>query len=179
MKLSTSTNTLSNIKQGFSSSTTSTFKDFKELNIAIWRNPQIVERIVHAANGTKPQSILRQYTLSQASRLLGRSEEAFRIFLWENGIQADGEVNGKPFYSEALLDLIESHGYLFEYSKKWRQIGHHDEAERLHAEARRVFGESLLGDESMTERDSIPSAQQFTQDWVAITEPVDAAGISI
>ena len=179
MNLSTSTNTLSNITQGFNSSATSTYKDFKVLNIAIWRNPQIVERILHADNGSKPQSILRLYTLSQASRLLGRSEEAFRIFLWENGIQADEEVNGKPFYSEALLDLIESHGYLFEYSKKWRQIGHHDEAEKLHAEARRVFGESLLGHDGRTRRDPVPSARQFTQDWIAITEPVDAARISI
>jgi len=165
MNLSTPKKSFSNSKH----STVSIFKGFKELNFAIWKNPKIAESVLPSGNGTTIQKIVRQYTLPQASKYLGKSEAYFRLFLWENGIAADGQNNGSAIFSEDLLDLIDSHGYLFDYAKKWRLIGHHAEADKLLQEAREVFGllPSENGDAAPKKmvKSRIPVIPEYTEDW--------------
>lgn len=166
MNFSTPTNSFGNTKK----STVSIFKGFKELNLAIWRNPEIAESVLPSSNGTTTQKIVRQYTLPQASRYLGKTEAHFRLFLWENGIAADGQNNGAPIFSEDLLDLIDSHGYLFEYAKKWRLIGYHAEADRLLQKAREVFSISFpANDGAVSKKGSkknLPVILEYMEDWV-------------
>ena len=166
MNFSIPTNSFGNTKK----STASTFKGFKELNLAIWRNPEIAESVLPSSNGTTTPKIVRQYTLPQASRYLGKTEAHFRLFLWENGIAADGHNDGAPIFSEDLLDLIDSHGYLFEYAKKWRLVGHHAEADKLLQEAREVFGISSPENEGVVSKKSgkkhLPVIPEYTEDWV-------------
>ena len=170
MNLSTPKKSFSNSKH----STVSIFKGFKELNFAIWKNPKIAESVLPSGNGTTIQKIVRQYTLPQASKYLGKSEAYFRLFLWENGIVADGQNNGSAIFSEDLLDLIDSHGYLFDYAKKWQRIGHHAEADKLLQEAREVFGlpslESSASVSKRKEKKRMPVIPEYTEDWVNAPE---------
>jgi len=163
MNFSTNTNTISHSKTAPSS----IYKGFKELGFAIWRNPQLARALLPVSGGNKPERIVRQYTLPQAAAYLGKTEAAFRLFLWENGIAADEENNGSPVFSEDLLDLIESYGYLFDYSKKWRQTGHPKEADKLLKEAREIFGvtESIHSIHKSRPPKRIPEVPEYTEDW--------------
>ncbi len=179
MNFSTSTKTFGNI------TSSSIYKGFKELKFAIWKNPQLAETILHSSSGNVSQDLVRQYTLTQASRYLGKSEAAFRLFLWENEITADGESNGTPLFSEDLLSLIESYGYLFDYSKKWRQTGHHAEADNLLKEAREIFGINSSAKAApkakakRKEKKSLPIVPEYTEDWVSLYEESEPAPVYI
>ena len=136
MNLSTPTKTLGNI----SSTKSPVFKDFRELSLAIWKDHNLAEAIIQTSDGEEPQIIVRYYNLTYASRYLGKTEAALRLFLWENGLSPDVKSEGTPLFSEDFLDLIDAYGYLFDYSKKWRQSGHHEEADNLIKEAHAAFG---------------------------------------
>jgi hypothetical protein len=178
MNFSRPTNSLGNTKN----STAPIFKGFKELNLAIWKNPEIAASVLPSSNGTKTQKIVRQYTLPQASQYLGKTEASFRLFLWKNGIAADGQNNGSPIFSEDLLDLIDSYGYLFDYAKKWRLTGHHAEADKLLQEAQGVFGITPFAkDESASKKKKsrFPVIPEYTEDWLNIPEESMATPVYI
>lgn len=165
MNLSTPTNSIRNTKR----STLATFKGFKELNLAIWTNPNLEVSVLPSINGAKSQRVVREYTLSQASTYLGKTEANFRLFLIENGIRSDGEHNGTPLFSEDLLDLIESHGYLFDYAKKWRVIGHHDEADKILQAAQDAFSLNALASSANLSKKRVKKRfskiHENTEDW--------------
>jgi len=136
MNLSTPTKSLGNIN----TTKSPVFKDFRELSFAIWKDHDLAEAVIQTSDGDKPQTIVRHYNLTHASRYLGKTEAALRLFLWENDLSPDVESEGTPLFSEDFLDLIDAYGYLFDYSKKWRQSGHHEEANNLLKEAHAAFG---------------------------------------
>jgi hypothetical protein len=136
MNLSTPTKTLGTIN----TTKSPVFKDFRELSFAIWKDHDLAEAVIQTSVGEEPQTIVRHYNLTHASRYLGKTEAALRLFLWENDLSPDVENGGTPLFSEDFLDLIDAYGYLFDYSKKWRQSGHHDEADNLLKEAHAAFG---------------------------------------
>jgi hypothetical protein len=114
------------------------FKDFKELTPALWQDSSLSQSISQNSNGEVRQP--RYYGIVHASVYLGKSEGAFRQFLAESGLKPDVTVNGREYFSEEYLDLIESYGYLFESSKIWRKTGHHEQADHLRREAELIFG---------------------------------------
>ena len=176
MNFSTPSNSFGNTAVDSSS----IFKNFKDLKLAIWKNPEIARRVLRKSEVSAPEKIVRQYTLDQASKFLGKTEAAFRLFLWENGISADGESNGNPLFSEDLLDLIDSHGYLFDYAKKWRLIGHHVEAERYRKEANKIFEISFVEQESYQRksRRHVAANPEYIEDWGGVSEDPELSTVS-
>jgi hypothetical protein len=97
---------------------------------------------------------------------LGKTEAALRLFLWENGLFPDVTSERTPLFSEDFLDLIDAYGYLFDYSKKWRQAGHHEEADNLLKEAHAVFGLAASPTRHTTSKKKVsPVIPESTEDW--------------
>jgi len=162
MNLSTPTKTLGTIN----TTKSPVFKDFRELSFAIWKDHNLAEDVIQTSVGEEPQTIVRHYNLTHASRYLGKTEAALRLFLWENDLSPDVENGGTPLFSEDFLDLIDAYGYLFDYSKKWRQSGHHDEADNLLKEAHAAFGLPAAPARSTTSKKKAPLViPDATEDW--------------
>ena len=162
MNLSTPTKTLGTIN----TTKSPVFKDFRELSFAIWKDHNLAEAVIQTSVGEEPQTIVRHYNLTHASRYLGKTEAALRLFLWENDLSPDVENGGTPLFSEDFLDLIDAYGYLFDYSKKWRQSGHHDEADNLLKEAHAAFGLPAAPARSTTSKKKAPLViPDATEDW--------------
>jgi len=162
MNLSTPTKTLGTIN----TTKSPVFKDFRELSFAIWKDHDLAEAVIQTSVGEEPQTIVRHYNLTHASRYLGKTEAALRLFLWENDLSPDVENGGTPLFSEDFLDLIDAYGYLFDYSKKWRQSGHHDEADNLLKEAHAAFGLPAAPARSTTSKKKAPLViPDATEDW--------------
>ncbi len=167
MKFSTPTKTIGNI----TTKQPSVFKNFKELSFAIWKNPNLAGSFIQPDTGKQPEDIVRHYNLTHASRYLGKSEAALRLFLWENSLSADVRSGDDPIFSEEFLDLIDAYGYLFDYSKKWRESGHYEEADNLLKEAQIVFGlpHSHTAPPRIRKRIA-PSIVKYTEDWAGFPE---------
>jgi len=121
------------------------FKDFRELSQALWRDSGLTDLLLHESESYPVGP--KHYTIIQASRYLGKTEAALRLFLWENGLAHDAGDSEHPLFSEQFLDLIANYGYLFDYSKIWRKTGHHEQADNLRREAELIFGVSPAGQE--------------------------------
>jgi hypothetical protein len=133
------------------------YKDFTELSLALWRDSGLTDLVLHESESYPVAP--RHYNIIQASRYLGKTEAALRLFLWENGLSHDAGEPEHPLFSEQFLDLISNYGYLFDYSKIWRKTGHHEQADNLRREAELIFGLS-----SKTERESYFLSQPQTSD---------------
>ncbi len=176
MNLTTPTNTLGTIN----STKSPVFKDFRELSFAIWKDHHLAEAVIQTSEGEEPQTIVRHYNLTHASRYLGKTEAALRLFLWENGLSPDVENEGTPLFSEDFLDLIDAYGYLFDYSKKWRQSGHHEEAENLLKEARAAFGLPASQTRPTPPRKKTsPLIPAYTEDWAGSPDEWKATPVYI
>jgi hypothetical protein len=121
------------------------YKDFRELAQALENKSNISDA---AARKNERNGGSLYYDIVHASRYLGRTEAALRLFFWENGLKPDAGDSKNPLFSAQSLDLILAYGYLFDYAKVWRLTGHNDQADILRREAELVFGISSPADQA-------------------------------